>query len=63
MLNTHPNFDKPDEIYAKLISAHEGLSEQESNAMNARLVLLLINHIGDSKVIAAALLAARNTGS
>ena len=63
MLNTNPNFAKPDEIYAKLISAHEGLSEQDSHAMNARLVLLLMNHIGDSKVIEAALLAARNADS
>jgi Protein of unknown function (DUF2783) len=61
MLNTNPNFAKPDEIYAKLISAHEGLAEQESHAMNARLVLLLMNHIGDQAVIEQALRAARNS--
>ena len=61
MLNTNPKFAKPDEIYARLIAAHEGLTEQESHAMNARLVLLLINHIGDDTVIEQALLAARNS--
>jgi Protein of unknown function (DUF2783) len=58
MLNTKPNFTRPDDIYAKLIAAHEGLSEAESHAMNARLILLLMNHIGDDKVIDEALLIA-----
>lgn len=61
MLNTNPNFAKPDEIYAKLISAHEGLTEQESHAMNARLVLLLMNQIGDHAAIEEALHAARHS--
>ena len=59
MLNTKPNLTRPDDIYAKLIAAHEGLSEPESHAMNARLILLLINHIGDEKVVADALEMAR----
>lgn len=61
MLNTNPNFAKPDEVYAKLLAAHEGLSETESHAMNARMVLILMNHIGDQSVIEAALLAAKRT--
>ena len=58
MLNTKPNFTRPDDIYAKLIAAHEGMSEAESHAMNARLILLLMNHIGDDTVINEALLIA-----
>jgi hypothetical protein len=37
-----------DEVYAALLKAHEGLSEAESQALNARLVLLLANRIGDA---------------
>ncbi len=59
MLNTKPNFTKPDEVYAKLIAAHDGLTEAESHAMNARLVLLLMNHIGDQSLIEEVLEIAR----
>ena len=60
MLETRPNFNRPDESYALLIKAHEGLSEAESHAMNARLILILMNQIGDHAVIAEALALARN---
>jgi|LauGreDrversion4_2_1035121.scaffolds.fasta_scaffold1040676_2 hypothetical protein len=60
MLIKKPNFAKPDEIYARLIATHEGLSEQESHALNARLILLLMNHIGDDAVISEALRIARD---
>lgn len=59
MLITSPNLPKPDEAYARLIAAHDGLTEAESHAMNARLVLILINHIGQDDVLAAALQLAR----
>lgn len=59
MLETRPNFNRPDESYALLIKAHEGLSEAESHAMNARLILILMNQIGDHAVIADALSLAR----
>ena len=58
-LNTSPNIPDPDAFYADLIASHEGLTDDESAAMNARLVLLLANHIGDSAVLAEALRAAR----
>ncbi len=58
-LNASANLAQPDDIYAKLIAAHEGLSKAESDALNARLILLLINHIGDTDVIAEALAAAK----
>jgi hypothetical protein len=48
-----------DEVYAALLAAHESLSDSQSAALNARLVLLLANHIGDLSVIRQALSAAR----
>ena len=48
-----------DEFYERLIAAHHGLSDVESRALNARLVVLLANHIGDLEVIAQACAAAR----
>lgn len=54
-----PNLDRPDDIYADLLAAHEGLSKDESDALNARLILILMNHIGRREVLAQALQAAR----
>ena len=54
-----PNIDRPDDFYAELIAAHEGLSKEESDALNARLILILANHIGDREALAQALAAAR----
>ena len=48
-----------DEFYERLVGAHQGLSEAESAALNARLVLLLANHIGDMAILSHALRAAR----
>lgn len=62
MLTTAPNLPHPDETYARLIAAHEGLSDAASHAMNARLVLILMNHIGDEAVLAEALALAGATG-
>jgi Protein of unknown function (DUF2783) len=58
-LNTEPNLAAPDEFYERLIAAHRGLSDAESALVNAKLVLLLSNHIGDPDVLAQALAAAR----
>ena len=49
----------PDAFYAALIAAHDGLDEAASHALNARLVLLLANHIGSLEVLREALVAAR----
>ncbi len=59
MLTTAPNLGDPDEAYARLIAAHDGLPEAESHAMNARLILILMNHVGDQKVLDEALARAR----
>jgi len=54
-----PNMDRPDDIYADLLAAHEGLSKADSDALNARLILILMNHIGRREVLTQALAAAR----
>lgn len=59
MLNTQPHLQACDDFYEALIAAHQGLSTPESHAMNARLVLLLANHIGDISVLRQALAIAR----
>ena len=56
-----PNIPDPDGFYQELISAHDGLSPEESAALNARLILILANHIGDRGVLRSALEAARLT--
>lgn len=58
-LNTRAHLASYDDVYEALISAHQGLSTAESHAMNARLVLLLANHVGDLDVLREALRAAR----
>ncbi|NJO37916.1 MAG: DUF2783 domain-containing protein [Rhizobiales bacterium] len=62
-LNTEPNIADPDGFYAELIGVHEGLSDDQSAALNARLILLLANHIGDRQVLSAALAAAQGAGA
>jgi hypothetical protein len=58
-LNTAPNLEAPDDFYEALIEAHQGLSTDESHAFNARLVLVLANHIGSLPVLREALAAAQ----
>ena len=58
-LITTANIANPDDFYAELLATHEGLSKAESDALNARLILILANHIGDREVISEALVAAR----
>lgn len=59
-----PNLEDGDAVYAALVAAHRGLDAAESAALNARLVLVLVNHIGDGQVIGEAIgLAARGNRS
>ena len=62
-LITTPNLSAPDDFYEALINAHQDLSIEESQAFNARLVLLLANHIGSFSVLQEALQAARKMES
>jgi len=57
-LNLNPNIPDPDGFYDELLNAHQGLSKEESDALNARLILVLANHVGDRDVLRAALEAA-----
>lgn len=61
MLNTQPHLQACDDFYEALITAHQGLSAADSHAMNARLVLLLANHIGDHATLLHALQLARGS--
>ena len=58
-LNTEPNLESPDDVYEQLISTHRGLDDAQSAMVNAKLILLLANHIGDAEVLAGAMAAAR----
>ena len=69
-LVTTPNFHEPgkrywrdfspgDDFYQMLIDTHRDLSDEQSAALNARLILLLSNHIGDIAVLREALALAR----
>ena len=54
-----PNLAMPDDLYADLLAAHEGLSDDDSAALNARLILILANHIGNRDIVRQALDAAK----
>lgn len=58
-LITTPHLSAPDDFYEALIDAHRDLTVAQSHALNARLVLLLANHIGHQAVLQQALAAAR----
>lgn len=57
-LTVSPNLPDPDGFYDELLRAHAGLSPDESAALNARLILILCNHIGDRTILRDALRAA-----
>lgn len=60
-LITAPNVSDADALYAELIACHDGLSDEQSQALNAALVLLLANHVGDMDVLREAIAEARRT--
>ncbi|TFZ03464.1 DUF2783 domain-containing protein [Ramlibacter rhizophilus] len=60
-LITSPNLSAPDDFYEALIDAHKDLSPEQSQALNARLILLLANHVGSQDVLREALHAARGS--
>ena len=61
-LRLAPNIEDPDGFYDELLGAHEGLDKAASDALNARLILVLCNHVGDRTVLREALAAARRAG-
>jgi len=62
MLITDPNIADPDGFYAELLALHEGRDKHRSDAINARLVLILANHIGDRAVLRQAFDFAADAG-
>ncbi|HBZ44273.1 MAG TPA: DUF2783 domain-containing protein [Maritimibacter sp.] len=60
-VNTKPNIEGPDDFYETLLAAHEGKTKEESDAINARLVLILANQIGDREVLSKAIAMAAET--
>jgi hypothetical protein len=60
-LRTEPRLAEPDEFYAELIELHRGLSDEQARLLDAKLILLLANHIGDAEVLREAMEAARST--
>ncbi len=60
-LITTPNLESPDDFYEALIDTHKDLDTASSNALNARLVLLLANHIGSLDVLRQAMRIARES--
>jgi Protein of unknown function (DUF2783) len=61
MLRTDNHLDAPDDFYEALIDAHRELTPEQSQQLNARLILLLANEVGRQDVLKAALAAARRT--
>ena len=60
-MKTTPNFQDADGFYEQLLDAHTGLSREQSELLNARLILLLANQIGNREVLAECIAAARQT--
>ena len=58
-LNVEPNLPDPDAFYELLIEAHQDLDDEDSKMLNAQLILLLSNHIGDLAVLREAFTIAR----
>ena len=58
-LSTNSNFAKPDDAFRAVVEAHHGLSESESADLDAALVLILANHIGDLEVLREAIALAK----
>jgi len=58
-LSTNSNFSKPDDAFRAVVEAHRGLSDEQSADLDAALVLILANHIGDIDVLREAVALAR----
>lgn len=62
-MKTTPNFQDADTFYEQLLDAHAGLDREQSELLNARLILLLANQIGDARVLRDCVEAAREMPS
>jgi hypothetical protein len=59
-LNIEPNIAAPDDFYEALIDMHRDLTPHQSQLVNAKLILLLANHVGDLAVLREAMAHARD---
>lgn len=60
-MKTDPTLKSPDDFYERLLDAHRGLTAEESARLNARLILLLANQVGDDQVLSECIQAAANS--
>jgi len=58
-LSTRSNFTRPDDAFRAIVESHRGLSEEQSADLDAALVLVLANHIGDIEVLHEAIALAK----
>ncbi len=61
-LNLAPNIADPDGFYEVLVDSQREMTDEEANRMNARLILILANHIGDTGTLRAAIRLAATSG-
>jgi hypothetical protein len=59
-LSTSSNFTRPDDAFRAIVEAHRGLNDEQSADLDAALVLILANHIGDIDVLREAIALARH---
>ncbi|MDO8278001.1 MAG: DUF2783 domain-containing protein [Burkholderiaceae bacterium] len=62
-MKTTLHLQDADTFYEQLLDAHGGLSREQSERLNARLILLLANQVGDARVLAQCLAAARESAA
>jgi hypothetical protein len=58
-LSTRSNFERPDDAFRAILEAHRGLSDEASADLDAALVLILANHIGDLDILGEAIALAK----
>jgi uncharacterized protein DUF2783 len=58
-LSTKTNFADPDAAYRLIVEAHRGISDQQSASLDAALVLILANHVGDLEILREAVALAK----
>ena len=54
------DFEPGDAFYEALMDAHQGLSEDQSHLLNARLILVMANHIGNLEILKQAIQLAKD---
>ena len=62
-LDLSPRLSDPDGLFAALVAAHDGLDDAASRRLDAKLVLLLANHIGEMGVVLDAIRLAQESGA